>query len=99
MWNSDAVYSCKAGYSSIQGPQWTIQCLENGVWEASNLTCVPDDESKQQLAVKSREKASSETDSKGGLSTTHTVVSAGVISSVILAVIAAIGVVLIRRYV
>ncbi|KAL0268037.1 UNVERIFIED_CONTAM: hypothetical protein PYX00_010122 [Menopon gallinae] len=89
-WNSIAMYSCKAGYYFPHGSKYSILCLENGAWESVNLTCLQDDESKHQLAVKSRDEFRGGSNGNGESRSLHVIVLAGILSSLLLTVTVAV---------
>lgn len=89
-WNSIAVYSCKAGYYLPHGSKFSVLCLESGVWESVNVTCLQDDESKHQLAVKSRDEFRSGSTGNGESRSLHVIVLAGILSSLLLTVTVAV---------
>ncbi|XP_068082212.1 uncharacterized protein [Anabrus simplex] len=102
LWNTVAIYSCKAGYSLSSGViQVSTTCQSSGSWEKVNITCILDGD--RNLPVKltgkewSQETSNDEENQEKGVGTPG-LISIGIVCSLLVIVLAVLAIVLARRF-
>lgn len=102
LWNSKAIYTCKAGYSFTPDIiDATISCLSSGSWEKKNITCIPDDDRNLPVKLTGKEWGQQPehpgSDSGGNGLGTPGIISIGIFCILII-IFSVLGILLARRF-